>query len=252
LTGNKKYVIYRLTVSRKIKGEIIMARIIKKYDDRRTEFLDTAQELFFTKGYEQTAVEAIIKKMRLSKGTFYYYFKSKEDLLDALIERLSEKILEEVKKIVDREDLDAITKLNRAYAVTRSVKLENLELLKVLLKVLYDDRNLFFRYKIFRKFTELLAPEFTKIIRQGIKEKAFNTPYPEEAANLIFEIANTLSGKITNFIIDLDKNPENLKKVEREFKVYENAIERIIGAREGIFNIVDRNILKNFSEKLKD
>ncbi|MGB6371054.1 MAG: TetR/AcrR family transcriptional regulator, partial [Atribacterota bacterium] len=60
-----------------------MVRIIKKYDERRTEFLDTAQELFFTKGYEQTAVETIIKKMGLSKGTFYYYFKSKEDLLDA-------------------------------------------------------------------------------------------------------------------------------------------------------------------------
>ena len=76
-----------------------MARIIKKHDERKTEFLDTAQELFFTKGYEKTSVEAIIKKMGLSKGTFYYYFKSKEGLLDALIERLSEKILEEVKKL---------------------------------------------------------------------------------------------------------------------------------------------------------
>ena len=109
-----------------------MVRIIKKYDERKTEFLDTAQELFFTKGYEQTAVETIIKKMGLAKGTFYYYFKSKEDLLDALIERMSEKILEEVRKIVDREDLDAIAKLNSAYAVTRSVKLENIELLKAI------------------------------------------------------------------------------------------------------------------------
>jgi len=39
-----------------------MARTIKKYDERRTEFLNTAQELFFTKGYEQTSVEDIIKK----------------------------------------------------------------------------------------------------------------------------------------------------------------------------------------------
>ena len=242
--------INRLTVSLKIKGEIIMVRIIKKYDERRTEFLNTAQELFFTKGYEQTSVEAIIKKMRLSKGTFYYYFESKENLLDELTCKMGEKILEEVKRIADREDLDAAAKLNSAFAVTRSVKLENIELLKVLIKVLYNDRNLFFRYKIFRKFTELLAPEFTKIIRQGMDEKVFNTTYPNEAAHLIFEIANTLSGKIPDLIIDLDKNPENINKVEREFKVYENAIERILGAKEGTFNIVNRNILKNFSEKL--
>jgi len=229
-----------------------MTRIIKKYDERRTEFLNTAQELFFIKGYEQTTVEAIIKQMRLSKGTFYYYFKSKEDLLDALIERLSEKILEEVKKIVDREDLNAITKLNRAYAVTRSVKLENLELLKVLLKVLYDDKNISFRFKIYRSSLEILAPEFSKIIRQGIKEKAFNTPYPDEAARLIFEIAYTLSERIPNLILGSDKNSKSMDKAEKEFKVYENAIERIIGAEEGMVNIVNRNILKKFSEKLKD
>jgi len=229
-----------------------MARIIKKYDERKDEFLDTAQQLFFTQGYDQTSVDAIIRKMGLSKGTFYYYFKSKEDLLDALIKRLSEKILEEVKRIADREDLDAAAKLNSAFAVTRSVKLENIELLKVLIKVLYNDRNLFFRYKIYQKFTEILAPEFTKIIRQGMNEKVFDTAYPDEAARLIFEIANTFSGRIPRFILDLDKYPENLYKVEREFKIYENAIERIIGARKGTFNIVNRNILKKFSEELKD
>jgi AcrR family transcriptional regulator len=230
----------------------MMARILKNYHERKDEFLDTAQQLFFTQGYDQTSVDAIIRKMGLSKGTFYYYFKSKEDLLDKLTCKMGDKILEEVKKIADREDLDAVAKLNKAYAVTGNIKLENIQLLKVLIEVLYNDRNLFFRYKIFLKFTELITPEFTKIIRQGVNEKLFNTPYPEEAARLIFEIANTFSGQIPTLIIDLDENPENLKKVEREFKVYENAIERIIGAKEGTFNIVNRNILKIFSEKLKN
>jgi len=229
-----------------------MTRILKNYHERKDEFLDTAQKLFFSQGYDQTSVDTIIRKMGLSKGTFYYYFESKEDLLDKLTCKMGDKILEEVKKIADREDLDAAAKLNDAFAVTRSVKLENMDLLKVLIKVLYNDRNLFFRYKMFQKFTEMLAPEFAKIIRQGMNEKVFSTSYPDEAANLIFEIANAFSGKIPTLIIDLDKNPENINKVEREFKVYENAIERIIGARKGTFNIVNRNILKKFSEKLKD
>jgi len=250
LTVSKMYVINRLTVSQNIKGEIIMARTIKKYDERRTEFLNIAQELFFTKGYEQTAVETIIKKIGLSKGTFYYYFKSKEDLLDALVERLSEKILEEIRKIVDRDDLDAITKLNRAFAAARSVKLENLELLKVLLKVLYDDKNILFRFKIYRSSLEILASEFSKIIRQGIKEKAFNTPYPDEAARLIFEIAFMLSERIPSLILRSDKNLKNLDKAEKEFKVYENAIERIVGAEEGTVEIVNRNILNYFHKKI--
>ena len=227
-----------------------MAKTIKNYHERKDEFLDTAQQLFFAQGYEQTSVETIIRKMGLSKGTFYYYFKSKEDLLDKLTYKMSKKILEEVKKIVEKDDLNAIDKLNQAYAVAGSVKLENIELLKVLLKAIYNDKNLFFRHKMFMNSIEMLAPEFSKIIRQGVSEKVFNTPFPDEAARLIFEIGYILSGKVPQLIIDLDKNPENLNKVEKEYRVYENAIERIIGAEEGTVKIANRNILKNFSEKL--
>ncbi|MBA7591794.1 hypothetical protein ES708_33960 [subsurface metagenome] len=227
-----------------------MARITKEYHVRKNELLDAAQELFFTKGYKQTSIESIIKKIGVAKGTFYYYFKSKEDLLEKLSYKMSKKILEEVKKIVEKNDLNAIDKLNKAYAVAGSVKLENIELLKVLLKAFYNDRNLFFRHKMFMSSMEILAPEFSKIIRQGVNEKVFNTPFPDESARLIFEIANTFSGKIPQLIMDLGKNPENLNKVEKEYRVYENAIERIIGAGEGTVEIVNRNILKNFSEKL--
>lgn len=227
-----------------------MARITKEYHVRKNELLDAAQELFFTKGYKQTSIESIIKKIGVAKGTFYYYFKSKEDLLDKLTYKMSKKILEEIKKIVEKDDLNAIDKLNQVYAVAGSVKLENIELLKVLLKAFYNDRNLFFRHKMFMSSMEILAPEFSKIIRQGVNEKVFNTPFPDEAARLIFEIANTFSGKIPQLIMDLDKNPENLNKVEKEYRVYENAIERIVGAEEGTVEIVNRNILKKFSEKL--
>ena len=211
-----------------------MTRIIKEYQERKNELLQEAcQELFFSKGYEQTSVESIIEKVGVSKGTFYYYFKSKVELLDNLTERLSKQILQEVKKIVERTDLDALTKLNRVYAATRNTKFENIELLRILLKVLYDDKNLFFRYKIYRSNIELLAPEFIKIIKQGIKEKLFNTPFPEEAAKLIFELGFVLGERITKLILEIDKNPENLDRVEKEFKAYENAIERIIGAEKG-------------------
>ncbi|MBA3061957.1 MAG: hypothetical protein FP833_03195, partial [Atribacteria sp.] len=94
------------------------------------------------------------------------------------------------------------------------------------------------------------APEFSKIIRQGIKEKTFNTPYSDEAARLIFELAYMFSERIPNLILGSDKNSKSMDKAEKEFKVYENAIERIIGAEEGTVNIVNRNILNYFHEKI--
>ena len=64
-----------------------MARQVKEYDERYQEFLDVGQRLFYTKGYDQTSIQEIIAAVGVAKGLFYYYFRAKGDLLDAIIER---------------------------------------------------------------------------------------------------------------------------------------------------------------------
>lgn len=228
-----------------------MARITKEYHIRKNEILDAAQELFFTKGYKQTSIESIIKKIGVAKGTFYYYFKSKEDLMDKLVKRMTNQILLEIKKITERTDLNALAKLNRAYITTRNVKLENIDLVKLYLKVLYKDENIILRHKIYMSNVDLLVPEFAKIISQGVKEKIFNTPFPHKAAKLIFEVAQTLGNSTAKLFLEMDENPEVVEKLKREIELYEDAIERIIGAKKGSINIVDRSMLKNLLEKFK-
>jgi len=228
-----------------------MVRITKEYHVRKNELLNVAQKLFFTKGYRQTSVDAIIKKVGVSKGTFYYYFKSKEDLMNKLVKRTTNQILIEVKKITERTDLDALTKLNKAYITTRNVKLENIDLLKLYLKVLYKDENIILRHKIYMSNIDLLVPEFAKIISQGVKEKIFNTPFPRKAAKLIFEVAQTLGDSTAKLFLEIDKNPEVVEKLRREVELYEDAIERIIGAEKGSINIVDRRVIENILEKFK-
>ena len=71
-----------------------MARIVKAHDVRKKEILDTAYALIYSVGYEQTTIEAIIGEMGIAKGTFYHYFKSKLDLLDSLVERMTYRIKE--------------------------------------------------------------------------------------------------------------------------------------------------------------
>jgi AcrR family transcriptional regulator len=228
-----------------------MARITKEYHERKNELLDAAQELFFIKGYKQTSIESIIKKIGVAKGTFYYYFKSKEDLMDKLVKRMTNQILIEIKKITERTDLDAHAKLNRAYITTRNVKLENMDLIKLYLKALYKDENIILRHKIYMSNVDLLVPEFAKIIQQGVEEKVFNTPFPRKAARLIFEVAQILSDSSAKLLLEIDENPEIIEKFEKEIDIYEDGIERIIGAKKGSINIVDRRTLRNILEKFK-
>ena len=228
-----------------------MARITKEYHERKNELLNTAQELFFTQGYEQTTIEAIIQKVEVSKGTFYYYFKSKEDLLDKLVKKMADKIQIEIKKIVEKKDLDAIGKLEKVYSVAGNIKLENIQLIKLMLKILYKKDNLILRYKMYKSNVELVVPEFTKIIEQGVKENLFNTPYPYEAAKLFFELGSVLGDVMSKLLLELDKKPGNMDKIVKEIEIYEDAMERILGARKGAINIVSQEMLENFQEKIK-
>ena len=65
-----------------------------KYPEiRKQEYLETALDLFVKKGYFKTTVQEIIDSMGASKGAFYHYFRSKEDILHSLIEEETEKPL---------------------------------------------------------------------------------------------------------------------------------------------------------------
>lgn len=71
-------------------------------EQRKTEFLDAAERLFSEKGILNTSVSTIVKELNVAKGLFYYYFKSKDEVIDAISKRYStsfeENLMEEIKE----------------------------------------------------------------------------------------------------------------------------------------------------------
>ena len=65
-----------------------MPRIVKEHAVRRNEILDLAQQLVYTKGYEQMTIQDILDGLQISKGAFYHYFDSKHAVLEAVVERM--------------------------------------------------------------------------------------------------------------------------------------------------------------------
>ncbi|MCK5414930.1 MAG: TetR/AcrR family transcriptional regulator, partial [Thermoplasmata archaeon] len=108
-----------------------MARTVKKPEERRIEFLLTAQKLFMEKGYYATSVDDIVGEMGVAKGLFYYYFKSKEDLVSQMVDHLWDGAKEDYIKIKDRDDLDALEKLMIYSSVRGEVKLQQTYLVEV-------------------------------------------------------------------------------------------------------------------------
>ena len=82
--------------------------------DRRTQIIDAAAALIRRNGYTQTSVEDVIREARLcGKGHFYHYFKSKEALGYAVLQRQFELFAERGLSILREPMTDPLDRLNR-------------------------------------------------------------------------------------------------------------------------------------------
>ena len=228
-----------------------MARISKEYDERKNEILDTAQRLFYEKGYEQTSINAIIGEIGVSKGAFYYYFDSKENLLDSLVDRSALAISELIDEVLDNDDLDSIEKLNRVFTVSGMWKSKNIDFIKAYIKVIYDEKNMLLLYKMQSKNVEIMAPVFSKIIKQGMAEGKMDTPFPDDVGKLLMMVGNDIGRTTSKHLLEIDENPQSIEPLLKTFLLYENIIERILGIEEGELGIssISKEILRKMMSK---
>lgn len=75
----------------------------KDSEERKSEFVDVAEKLFKENGIVDTTVNSIVKELDVAKGLFYYYFKSKDDVIDAISEKYNEIFSEMMNQSLDKQ-----------------------------------------------------------------------------------------------------------------------------------------------------
>jgi AcrR family transcriptional regulator len=224
-----------------------MARTYKTHSIRKAEILETARKLFFKKGYEKTSVDDIIGAAQVSKGGFYHHFSSKEELVDCLVTDIIEKMRMEISVIFEDNTLSAIEKLKKTSNAGKVIKTANRDILKAYLIVVYRDENIVLRHKINKKSIEMFTPLYSSMISQGIREGVFNTQSPDFTAKLMLHLSIGFQDMNWKLFLDMDKNPENISFVYDQILLYENVIERLLGAKQGILNLVSENDIREFT-----
>ena len=164
-------------------------KVTQRSEARKEEFLRTAETLFNEKGYEHTSVDDIVARMSVAKGLFYYYFDSKDQLLELLIRRLIDEVRANVAGVVARQDLSALEKLGELARSNNEIKARSL----TLVAYFNEDRNKALHYLMEDQMTEFMVPAMEVIIRQGLEEGVFHTPYPRETAIAILSTFRVLS-----------------------------------------------------------
>lgn len=221
----------------------VKTRTVKSPDERRSELVAAAQTLFFTKGYESTAVSDIVKAIGVAKGTFYYYFDSKLEILEAIVGEMSEQAVAVMHMTVIDESLTALEKWQRAFQTTAAWKTDRKEELLALLRVMNSHENIVMQHKLVKMQTQMALPEVAKIIEQGVAEGVFDTEFVMESAEIAFSIMQCVSDLFTELVLNPDDHPNRLTVAERKLTAIQMAVERVLGAEEGSLPLVNRDVL---------
>lgn len=223
-----------------------MARVIKEHSVRRNEILDVTRKLVYTKGYEQMTIQDILDNLQIAKGTFYHYFKSKQDLLEALLERMQEEGEHLLLPILHNDTLSALEKFQRFFSTLARWKTEQKTFLLSLMRVWYRDENAIVRHKLHRAGVKWITPLFTVIIEQGLREGVFTTAYAEQISEVIVQLGEGLNYSLAELLLSFEPERPNLARLEAVLAAYSDAIERVLGAPTGSLHIIDMETIKEW------
>ena len=203
-----------------------MTRTVKDPETRRSELIDTAEELFLENGYDETAVSEIVRNAGVAQGTFYHYFRSKDDVLSAITDRWIEEIRAEIEDIASGDDSDAIDKILGVFGFFSSLGRSR----QRLVEYVHEERNAHLHIKFEKRVPQIIIPPFSRMIEEGVDDGFFDVRYPELAALSIMETAGAISHIHETYRLE-DKTEKMNEITDATF----DFIERILGAEPGIF-----------------
>ncbi len=196
-------------------------RIVKAHDERKNEIIDTAQNLFMTKGYSACSVAEIIDAIGIAKGTFYHYFKSKEEVLDAIVDKGTDMIVNRIYKVLHDDSLTYIDKIvGSLFAMQIEDTMGN-----EILDELHKAENSLMHQKSIFMIVNRVSPLLEELIIQGNKDGVFNCKHPSQYLKIILSSSVTL---LDDGIFPMTKE----EKIEI-FSSIVDLLEQVLGVEEG-------------------
>ena len=164
----------------------------KTKEERRNEIIETAGKLFEEKGYEQTQVQDIVNEIGVAKGLFYYYFKSKDEVMEELADRYADAIIDAVNKLIDK-DIATFDKINRIFQIFIDSAEKKFGIFMGILNV----KNGITHERIFFNVGKKMVPLVTELILSGNDNGECNCSDPKFITEFLvlglFNIMNQIS-----------------------------------------------------------
>ncbi len=198
-------------------------KTIKDGEERRKEILLTARKLFIQKGYDQTSVNDILNIVDIAKGTFYYYFSSKEEVLQAIIMDIVNEGAARAELILKDQSIPILNRIVMAIMA----QAPEFEGANKLAEELHKVDNA----KLEQQYLKTMLKKMTSVLEGAVKEaqeqEIIHTDFPKECIE-----AMLLMG---HMMFDCDTFMWREEEYPVKIQAYLANAERIFGTKEGEF-----------------
>ena len=199
----------------------------KEKPDKRELIYDALEELLRTVPFKEISVESIAHAAGVGKGSVYYYFESKDEILDNVIERSYRRAIHEYLDSISSEQ----TAIDRIKQLFRSViKKDFSNSRQNLIATLHLHNDPVLHNKLKAIAVQELSPILTVLFEQGIDEGSIKMDYPKESAEIIVAV-------LTVFL-DNTGTLQDILSVRKKLKIFANVLETCLRTRHGSFDFL--------------
>ena len=202
---------------------------MKKGEKRKKELLNIAYDMFLTQGYENTSVDEIIEKAQIAKGTYYYHFESKEQMLEEVIDMMIDSETEMAKQIIANH----IPVPQKIVGIITSMKPTEAE--QPIKNTLFQPENVLMHYKVRKKLIETITPILSEVVKEGVNEGIFECDNIPERVKMLLIISDGTFNEGTFS--------------EQDIFVFIDMTEKLLGAENGtmsfIYDLIDKGDMES-------